>query len=1465
MKSPSLGKISRLLSLAMIALILAGCASGPDGSEIPDWATSDSPVVATWLSGLNDDGLNRYVDWWRQPSRTSAANTSQQMGLMDPSCGLEYAYDKMADFSQLKDPLLGTGFMLADRGAAQRFISGSEQEALIILRGYSFLSRGDAVYCNTKAGRQQLYLPVRLSLKDGAWEIDGYASVGAVITIEITADVLSAPLNTIGDAVEDGSGMFYSPMRLARFRVTDTNRERVLDFARVTNRIQVANSLVMHWFRQEDVNPYFEQVASETKYHGSCPAFRNGGDCGVGFPMDLNDQAQPWYLDHHANQSNETIRNNPISGPTMPTLDKLASKSAASADVAKLREQLQANGLDEALAPPAEFGGWAGVEAKPADYFAVWAFHGTDAYLHAAATLKDHPALKPWVGYAGVIGTGGDTRSITLTPTYSQTAIGGDFASFYERNSLLNLNGEGGTSVVGATPFSTASSQSHGTGLRFHQGPLTRISIHLQDALRAENSSTYTSTLIPTQFLGRNGPEDTRSVNYSLLFDTGRALNAFLLNFLYDAYTSTFGAGVSSLTRLNTSNLLSVPTIERWKVAFYDYSGDSIRPVYETRSIDELQGAAKITCEALRGATKLVDKWNPDPNSPTFSKCYQQNDLYVMWEFVKNLGMLFVLGYMVFYFVMLQTQARRIRIPPLGFLLRVVIAFALLLSLETIIRFLATLTAEVILLTNLIGSQMQNGEPYSYLWLFSGFLNTPARDYSLLLLFAIAPFAALALIVLMLFIFLRLGLVMIMVVLSPIWVWSIISDPQMSFFTTSLRVTLRMYLIPLISLVLILLMFALLRVFDVGPQSGPVIMAAISIFMLIALSIIPWMASHWVVRGPMTAIKTTLQTATDAAEGSDYNTWLGSPEATGSSAGLGTGKMRDPGVASLDRRLGDGTRGGSSSSDSGSSDYGTMSSDSSRRIGAGQADGESADQDYGTMASDSSRQIGDGQAAGESAGQNYGTMASDSPRRIGSVETNAPAGVAALLPAGRVRTLGQQGQGDSQQIEMQHSAELAEQRLDKARKQFEWTRLEAEAAPADETKQKRAEAARNELRRQQRHTDRVRLMAKYGLLRSGSDTNTRRSPAAEHQRAWARLRRADTLLAAARQRVARGEPGAVEQLAMIERAQAQRAGHFDNALRARFSGPRKVQERQYVQAKSRLEHVDVQLQQARQQMAAGEPGAAERVAMLERVRVRRADRLGHVLDNQEKKHRFIEGRVSHVDRLIGEAREKADRGEPGATEQLAMLERARAQRSVRLEDAALPYLRTVRTADDSGQGLRHRVAQGSLALARSRVGRAAIVAGATAINPALGAAAGSGRLVRAGISTTVAASWHAISKDLNSGRSNVDGVRRSVFYALRSGHLVDSGWDEETSRGRWLSERLSRAPGVSEPQASAKARDYFRTINTRSRLGLDAGLLGQLRNEAGRLPGSRSLRSLLARHRRSNQPLLRPQIDSSAG
>ena len=232
-------------------------------------------------------------------------------------------------------------------------------------------------------------------------------------------------------------------------------------------------------------------------------------------------------------------------------------------------------------------------------------------------------------------------------------------------------------------------------------------------------------------------------------------------------------------------------------------------------------------------------------------------------------------------------------------------AMALIFGMNVIISLLSRIVAETILVTDMFGSQLSGGAPYSHLWLFANYLSAPNQDAGVFLLLLLAPFAIIGLFILLIVNWLRIGFSIVIILLSPIWIISLMADPSMRLFYTGLKTMLRLYLIPLTSLVVLLALFLIGRMLGIDASSGgDAVGAIVGMLMLIALAVIPIFLSKYVVAAPLGAIQGMITASLKAADESSLNRALASGM---EAAHPGRAELDDPRFTGHDKQIAENT------------------------------------------------------------------------------------------------------------------------------------------------------------------------------------------------------------------------------------------------------------------------------------------------------------------------------------------------------------------------------------------------------------------------------------------------------------------------------------------------------------------------------------------------------------------------------
>jgi hypothetical protein len=239
-----------------------------------------------------------------------------------------------------------------------------------------------------------------------------------------------------------------------------------------------------------------------------------------------------------------------------------------------------------------------------------------------------------------------------------------------------------------------------------------------------------------------------------------------------------------------------------------------------------------------------------------------------------------------YFYGMMLFETGQIRL--MGFFARVLIASGLVLGMNVIIALLSKGVAEAILVTDIAGTAMSGGQPYNHLWIFATYLKSPPHDLGVLIFFLLAPFSILGLFFILISNWLRLGIALFVVGVSPIWVISLLTDRQMKLFISGLNLMMRLYMVPLATLVLLLglFMFSKTMGFNPGHQTsildvGAVVMTCLY---MIFVAIVPWFLAKYIGAVPAKAIAAAVTRTQEAAD-AQGSTWL-------DSKGLGSGREK---------------------------------------------------------------------------------------------------------------------------------------------------------------------------------------------------------------------------------------------------------------------------------------------------------------------------------------------------------------------------------------------------------------------------------------------------------------------------------------------------------------------------------------------------------------------------------------------
>ena len=949
----------RLFSLLAVALIVAGCsASGPSSNgSVP----SSPIVISPYIQGFSLPELNAYLDWWRTANMTEPSDgwqgpvinagvggdatlpiTSVRVPL-DPTCPLRYDYDQMKAVTFEN----GDGLQLTEvsdiNSVQSGFYNTERSEALMILRGTAF-----GANCDGAEG----YLVVRVSLEQGSerWIIDGLASPAATLTVAVDPGnkAIKVADNKVELAGVDSS--YYSPFRLRRFAITDTNRERVFSFAQMSSSYgQIGRRLL--WFRASDLAGAYAQsgcapLAAFWGREGS------GGDCKTAPNLKTNTEGgltSTTWLDEMARQG-DVINNNeddnncgsqgdscyaytnelwgrvskvtkeiaklaglprspeqtagPASDLQMTYFAQLlAGSGGGAADICdegrdlkipklktspitpnddcsyKIDQTLPSTRIpDELIAETRE-----GVVYPYADVFAVLVSGGTQAAEDTRDRMKESVALQSVIGYfADGDRVTGDT--VTISPSYRY--VGGETSDWYERFSYLfgSATSQGPASMT----FSTASGSER--SLRYDPSPASQIRITVTDTLNPNVKVNYASEWIPTQAIGQFD-DPTSSLGECDTFAFDCHITRAITGFTTSIYQATFGAMLEGLSKGSVGNMLGVPILQQYEL-------DAVRDVVGGQQSIYKLNEERLKSEPCKGyaASARLNRFT----SPTSSirdepsggeECYQQSGTWGLFNAARGLMIVLLVVFIARYVLQLMVgRARQMTIA--AFVARCFISLFLILYIGDVLRFLGTIVAEVIVITNTIGSQV-SGKPYSHLWMFSAYLSSPPAGANPFALLLMAPFTILGLLVMAIVGWVRLVLAALIVAASPIWIINLLSEREPRFFYQSLMFLLRLYVIPVIALVLMLAVFLLLGSNDSffgGSNDGIVSIprAIVGMGILIVVAVVPVFAAKSLINKVGKPIQSAIQGALAAADDDRAENFLNN---TGAAKDKNTGEL----------------------------------------------------------------------------------------------------------------------------------------------------------------------------------------------------------------------------------------------------------------------------------------------------------------------------------------------------------------------------------------------------------------------------------------------------------------------------------------------------------------------------------------------------------------------------------------------
>lgn len=957
--------IARLLCLLVVSMLLAAC--GTSGTATIGAGGLNGPAISPLLTGLSQDQLGKYETWFRNPQGAASPFTPDANGnlpgtpvVLDPQCGLSYAYAQMS--SQVSGNAWSAGWdglaldpVRVGAGLDTGFFNPTTQQVLFILEGYDLQQSSKSCTDRTPG-----FIPARLDLASGRWNVEGFASPGATVQIKISTAFQMVALKSAHE-IDDSVSSYVSPLRLDRFALTDANFTRVSTYATLS---KTGPGRQIYWFRTSDLSPSYTHQLTDVSAAGlpisgstlCLPAvafWASQNGCGsivpglggkdpvvAGGTENVGSSAATMFLDAHARQVPAGGSDN-VAGQngddqsgdvmsdsdwqkTIDLLKQLAQNSSETdqrgsnpALVAKRKDlltqiqgilnagagvgggaatpppcaqkvggcsQLRGSGsqgggnvpADNAL--PSVLGGW---DNAGTDVFGVVADNGNEAYGETMDRLKDSslPATEPLIGFVGEPNPGGTPlheTAVVISPSmWTASANASDTAqsAFYDAHSFIFNSGTNSFSVMGFStddPSKIASSADQATingdtpGIPYIQSPATRFEFDVSNSLDTSNTATYTSAWIPTMALWQNGPLSGIEISYNPLFQFPQAVTQAINSLVYNIYSSTVGALATSLSKAATNNLLAVPELSQYQVLYYASDGQAI---YALK--DGPDGKPVPGCSALIGRPHF----DPTVSTAAADQCLVSNGMFDLWNAVRSLSLLLFIALVARYFYGLLLRERA-EIKVVGFVARAFLALGIIFGMNAIIGILSRVIAEAILVTDLIGTRLSDGVPYSHLWLFASYLSAPNHDLGVFLLMLLAPFMIIGFFFLLIVNWLRIVMTILLIMLSPIWVISLMADPAMKTFYTGLRVMMRLYMIPLTSLVILLVLFLLAKTINVTAGKGDSPEGAVvGMLMLIALAILPFILSKYIT-APVTAIQAAITGALASADKAALNRQL---------------------------------------------------------------------------------------------------------------------------------------------------------------------------------------------------------------------------------------------------------------------------------------------------------------------------------------------------------------------------------------------------------------------------------------------------------------------------------------------------------------------------------------------------------------------------------------------------------------
>ena len=483
---------------------------------------------------------------------------------------------------------------------------------------------------------------------------------------------------------------------------------------------------------------------------------------------------------------------------------------------------------------PAELGG----AVPDTDVIGIIAGHGQDAWDDTKEVLEQSPALKRFGSFVGSTATAAPDTAI-VTPSFVISEVGATTEAqqaWLEQHSALF----GGSATRASLMRFRTSSGDTLNELSYRQGPIGRISIRVTGGTLRGEGVTYVSDYLPYYAIGRPGGEGQSLTESYLPFDP-RAIVQALNGFIVSVYEGTLGAAMAELSSSAVDGILATPGLNRYELdlsystpdrPIYQLNGNVDQALLRETSLGELPAKLKTLEPTVAACTYaaangiLNGPGNDDEINPaafvypegtdtdktpsalrSVTECYVGNPVYGLFEIGRAISLILFMVLVARFFFRLGTGRER-EMGIMGFFARAAIAMAIIIGAAFVLQVGATIVSEAITLTNFFGTQLSGGRPYSYLWLFGGYLSrSDVTSVNVFSLFLLAPFTVLGLLVLSIVTFLRSAFTVAIIAISPFWVIDLLYHNDAKFFNRSLLLMMRLYLIPVLTLVTLMFLF----------------------------------------------------------------------------------------------------------------------------------------------------------------------------------------------------------------------------------------------------------------------------------------------------------------------------------------------------------------------------------------------------------------------------------------------------------------------------------------------------------------------------------------------------------------------------------------------------------------------------------------------------------------------------------